>query len=52
MRTWYTTDVNQEDPEYVGSFSAPFPRPNPERQIVDVDWSERGVVQVTWLVPE
>lgn len=50
MRTWYTTDVTPDEPEYVGAFSGPFPAEEPGRRIVAVDWSTPGEVQVTWLV--
>jgi hypothetical protein len=50
MRSWYPTDVSADDPEYVGSFSDPFPAEDDTRRIVDVDWSTPGEVQVTWLI--
>jgi len=51
MRTWYKTDRDVEkDPEYVGSFSSVFPPPNSSREIVAVDWSVPGEVEVTWLI--
>lgn len=50
FRSWYPTDVSDDDPEYVGTFSERFPAPRPGMEIVDVDWSVRGEVQVTWLV--
>lgn len=50
MRSWYKTDVNPEDPEYGGAFSDPFPQ-NPGWEIVGVDWSTAGWVEVTYLVP-
>jgi hypothetical protein len=52
MRVWYRTDMIQEpaDPDYVGTFSDPFPE-NVAWQIVDVDWSPPGEVQVTYLIP-
>lgn len=49
-RAWYPTDVTEEDAEYVGAFSAPFPAESAMRRIVNVDWSTPGEVQVTWLV--
>jgi hypothetical protein len=53
MRTWHRTDVSDDDPEYVGAFSLPFPDPACSGyQIVDVDWSKRGEVQVTYLIPD
>jgi hypothetical protein len=49
MRTWYKTDVVQGDPA-VGTFSASIPdRAFEDGTIVDVDWSVRGEVQVTFL---
>jgi hypothetical protein len=52
MRQWYDTDAGDgETPEYVGAFSSPFPTPNDGHQIVAVDWSTRGEVEVTWLIP-
>lgn len=50
MRTWYSTDVDESDPDYVGAFSAPFPAEDATRKIVSVDWSKRGEVEVTWLI--
>jgi hypothetical protein len=51
-RTWYKTDVDDNEPEYVGAFSDPFPDPAMrDAQIVAVDWSEPGWVEVTYLVP-
>jgi len=50
MRTWYGTDA---DDSTVGAFSNPLPD-IPFRdgwQIVAVDWSRRGEVEVTWLLP-
>jgi len=40
----------EKDPEYVGSFSSVFPPPNSSREIVAVDWSVPGEVEVTWLI--
>jgi hypothetical protein len=48
-RTWYRTDVEDAEPEYLGMFSDPFPAEDPDRKIVKVDWSQRGWVEVTWL---
>jgi len=55
MRVWYRTDSapnvrDSPNEEYVGTFSDPFPG-NPSWQIVDVDWSPPGEVQVTYLIP-
>lgn len=40
------------DPANVGTFSDPFPSPDNigAGQIVAVDWSKRGEVEVTWLI--
>jgi hypothetical protein len=54
-RTSYPTDVSDQDPEYWGAFSVPFPDPRHRTdgaQIVGVDWSVRGEVTVTYLIPE
>lgn len=51
MRTWYKTDIENADPEYIGSFSLPFPAEKDGRRIIAVDWSKRGEVEVTWLIP-
>jgi len=55
MRAWYRTDADDALPEYKGVFSEPIPTPdtgvNRGWQIVAVDWSERGIVEITWLVP-
>lgn len=50
MRTWYTTDATDDEPDYLGAFSADFPAETPARRIVSVDWSTRGEVMVTWLI--
>jgi hypothetical protein len=52
MRSWYATDVAEDDPDYVGSFSDRFPAEDDTRRIVAVDWSKRGEVEVTWLVSQ
>lgn len=53
MRTWYRTDIDDNDTEYVGAFSDPFPAEGRDgRRIVDVDWATPGEVQVTWLIPD
>lgn len=52
MRTIYRTDATVEEPEYVGSFSDTIPGSALQQgQIVNVDWSKRGWVEVTFLVP-
>jgi hypothetical protein len=51
MRTWYKTDRDVEkDPEYIGAFSTVFPPTNSSREIVGVDWSTPGEVEVTYLI--
>lgn len=51
-RTIYRTDVDESNPDYIGMFSASIPdRALEDSQIVNVDWSERGWVEVTYLVP-
>lgn len=52
-RTWYRTDAKDDEPEYVGAFSGTIPARALEdsRQIVSVDWSQRGWVEVTYLTP-
>ena len=50
MRVAYRTDVSDDDPDYIGSFSEPFPDQGNGATIVGVDWSVRGVVEVTFLV--
>ncbi len=51
MRTWYRTDgADPKFPDYVGAFSVTIPKwPEGEARIVAVDWSEPGMVEVTWL---
>jgi hypothetical protein len=51
MRTWYKTDATDEEPEYGGVFSGSIPDRAFEdgTKIVDVDWSVRGEVCVTYL---
>lgn len=54
MRTWYDTDATDANPAYAGTFSNEIPKPGPEGNgytIVGVDWSTRGVVEVTYLIP-
>lgn len=55
LRTVYKTDATDDEPEYVGTQSDPIPAPdqgvNAGWRIVGVDWSKRGEVEVTWLVP-
>jgi hypothetical protein len=50
MRIAYNTDADDAAPEYWGAFSQYFPGEKPDHRIVDVDWSVRGEVVVTWLV--
>lgn len=49
MRITYSTDARDDEPDYWGAFSAPFPKRD-EAQIVGVDWSTRGEVVVTYLI--
>ena len=49
MRTWYKTDVTEDDPTYEGSFSAPFPA-QMAAKIVGVNWSVRGGVEITYVI--
>lgn len=53
FRTWYRTDAKVDEPEYMGSFTEHIPASafRDGQQIVDVDWSVRGWVQVTFLGP-
>lgn len=51
MRMVLSTDRDpEEDPDYLGMFSDPF-RVEDLDQIVDVDWSVPGEVQITLAVP-
>jgi hypothetical protein len=52
MRTWYATDATDAEPEYRGAFSGTIPDSAfwDDRRIVNIDWSERGQVEVTFLV--
>lgn len=47
----YANAVEDWHNQNVGTFSDPFPAPDANRQIVAVDWSTRGEVEVTWLIP-
>ena len=50
VRVTYKTDIREDEPEYIGSFSSSFPDPASRgAQIVNVDWSVRGEVEVTYL---
>jgi len=52
IRIVYRTDATVEEPEYIGSFSDTIPASAlDQRQIVHVDWSVRGWVEVTFLIP-
>ena len=53
MRTVYATDITEDEPQYIGSFSGTIPDSalSDGRQIVNVDWSVRGEVEVTYLIP-
>lgn len=50
MRTTYTTDYDPNEPEVLGSFSANIPE-NADWQVVNIDWSQPGWVEVTFLIP-
>jgi hypothetical protein len=52
MRTWYQTDYDENEPEYVGSFSGVIPNIPLMNgsQIIHVDWSTPGQVEVTFLI--
>lgn len=51
MRMVLNTDRDpEEDPDYLGMFSAPFMVQDLD-SIVDVDWSVPGEVQITLAVP-
>lgn len=51
MRMWVKTDRDlEQDPDYLGAFSGPFMVDDLD-QIVDVDWSVPGEVQITLAVP-
>ncbi len=48
---WFSTDWDMDDvdnPEYLGAVSEPF-MTGGAREIVDVDWSVPGEVQVTFM---
>lgn len=52
-RMWFSTDYDATDvdsPEYLGAVSETF-LVGEEQEIVDVDWSVPGEVQVTYLLP-
>lgn len=54
MRTIYRTDATEEEPDYYGAFSDTIPASafrGGEKDIVHVDWSHRGWVEVTFLIP-
>lgn len=53
MRTVYQTDVTPADGGYAGAFSGTLPAAvfRDGWEIVHVDWSQRGWVEVTFLVP-
>lgn len=51
LRSLYRTDATVEEPEYIGSFSDTIPGSALEQgTIVNVDWSIRGWVEVTFLI--
>lgn len=47
-RMLFATDVDPDDEQYLGTVSEPF-MVGGGREIVDVDWSVPGEVQVTFL---
>jgi hypothetical protein len=51
-RTWYQTDAQTSEPEYMGTFSGTVPMDD-ERQIVNVEWDKpgKGWIEVTFLIP-
>lgn len=50
MRTIYRTDATEEEPDYLGSFSDTIPASALDQgEVVNVDWSHRGWVEVTFL---
>ncbi len=50
-RTWYRTDATSGEPQYPGAFSTEIPATALDnRQVVGVDWSRRGWVEVTFLI--
>ena len=50
MRHWYQTDTSDDEPDYEGTQSSTIPGWG-DREIVGVDWSRRGWVEVTFLIP-
>lgn len=51
-RATYRTDATDDEPQYAGMESGTIPgRALREREIVGVDWSVRGQVTVTFLLP-
>jgi len=48
MRMTLPTDVNEDDPDYIGAFSSPF-RIEDNSEVVGADWSIRGEVTITLL---
>lgn len=53
MRVIYQTDATTTEPDYLGSFSGTIPASAfiNGAEIVNVDWSHRGWVEVTYLSP-
>lgn len=53
MRTWYRTDADPGEPDYAGAFSDTIPGRAMEggTSVVNVDWSRKGWVEVTFLAP-
>jgi hypothetical protein len=42
--------MSTSERDYNGVISVPFPPPTDDQQLVSVDWSEAGWVEVTWLI--
>lgn len=51
MRIAVATDVDESEPEYIGSFSADFRLPD-GAEVVAVDWSKRGEVEITFMLSD
>jgi len=50
LRSWHRTDMSTSERDYNGIVSEPFPPPIDDCQLVAVNWSETGWVEVTWLI--
>lgn len=49
-RSWHRTDMSTSVRDFHGVISEPFAPPTDDQQVIAVDWSETGWVQVTWLI--